>query len=289
MTAAIAERSSEYVTFWNNVLEPKFTRFRHILMGGMSLHSDRVIPSLGVKNGDRILDVGCGFGDTAMKLAGYVGPSGSVLGVDCCEAFLNHGRRNAEEAGIANVSFLEADAQSHSFAPEFDYCFSRFGTQFFENPVAGLRNIRSAIKPGGMMTMIVWRALAENPCMNLSKQVILDYLPAPGDDGQSCGPGPFSMADEEMVSRQLESAGYCDIEFTPVDAPVMIGRTLEDAIAFQLAIGPAGEVFREAGKLAEERRAEITAALGRALAPYLTSEGVVMESGSWRIAARNPW
>ena len=62
---------------------------------------------------------------------------------------------------MTNVTFLEADVQTYPFKPEYDFCFSRFGTQFFENPVAGLRNMRVALKPDGIMTMIVWRARAE--------------------------------------------------------------------------------------------------------------------------------
>lgn len=288
MTVAMAEQGSSYVDFWNDVLVPKFIRFRHILVGGMSNHSAKVLPSLGVKEGDRVIDIGCGFGDTTIELARLAGATGSATGVDCCDAFLEYGRRNAAAEGIGNVAFVEADAQSHAFEPTYDVCFSRFGTQFFENPVAGLRNMRRALKPGGAMAMIVWRTLDDNPCMNLAKQVVTRFLPKPGDDAATCGPGPFSMADRELVAKQLESAGYDAIEFERVDAPVMIGSTVDDAIAFQLAIGPAGEICREAGELAKRRHNKIVDALRSELAPYLTSEGVVMESSSWKVTARNP-
>jgi hypothetical protein len=73
------------------------------------------------------------------------------------------------------------------------------------------------------------------------------------------------MADEPMVTRMMEIAGYRDIAFKRVDAPVLVGKTVEDAIGFQLAIGPAGEVFREAGAEAELQRAEIEAAMATAI------------------------
>ena len=284
MTAAAMR--SDYVDFWNDVLVPKFVRFKHIVVGGMTLHSARVLPSLGVKEGDRVIDIGCGFGDTSIELARLAGASGSVLGVDCCEAFLEYGRRDA--AGIGSLAFLEADAQNHAFEPVHDVCFSRFGTQFFQNPVAGLRNMRSALKPGGAMAMIVWRTLDDNPCMDLPKQVVLRFLPRPGGDADTCGPGPFSMADQAQVTRQLELAGYEAIAFERIDAPVMIGSTIDDAIEFQLAVGPAGEVYREAGELAEQRRDEIVAALRSELAPFLTPAGVIMASSSWKVSGRNP-
>ena len=288
---SIAERpegTTEFVRFWNEVLVPKFTRYRHILVGGLTHHSAKVFPTLRVAEGDNAVDVGCGFGDTAIQLARLVGPRGSVLGIDCCDAFLEFGREDAKKAGVTNVEFVVGDAQSYPFDPEFDFCFSRFGTQFFENPVAGLRNMRKSLKPGGTMTMIVWRTIKDNPWLGLPKEIVLRFLPPPGDDARTCGPGPFSMADREMVTRQLEVSGYAGIEFERVDAPLMVGNTLDDAVGFQIALGPAGEVYREAGDEAERRKGEIDAALKQELAKYRTPEGIVMDSSSWVISARNP-
>jgi len=186
------------------------------------------------------------------------------------------------------VTFLEADVQAYPFEPVHDFCFSRFGTQFFENPVAGLRNMRASLKPGGTMTMIVWRRIDDNPWLGFPKQIVLQHLPPPGENAQTCGPGPFSMADTGVVTKQLEIAGYQDIAFERVDAQVFVGKDLDDAVAFQLAIGPAGEVYREAGKLAEQRHDQIAQALKAGLAPYQRANGVMMDSSSWKATARNP-
>ena len=288
-TEARAERpKSEYVDFWNEVLVPKFIHWKHILVGGLTLHSAAVFPTLLVKPGDRVMDAGCGFGDTAIELARRAGPQGSVLGIDCCDAFLEFGRKDAKAAGIKNVTFLCEDVQSYPFEPVHDFCFSRFGTQFFENPVAGLRNMRKSLKPGGIMTMIVWRKLEDNPWLGSSKDAILKFLPPPGEDARTCGPGPFSMADTGVVTKQLEIAGYTGATFDRVDAKVLVGRDLDEAVGFQLAIGPAGEIFREAGAEAENRHGEIVTALKKEMAPFLTPAGVMMDSSSWKVTARNP-
>jgi len=279
---------SPYVDFWNTTLVPKFVRWRHIVVDGLTLHSAKVFPSLAVRKGDTVLDAGCGFGDTAIQLARLVGPSGSVLGIDCCDGFLEFGRQDAKAAGLKNVSFLEADVQTYPFSPIYDFCFSRFGTQFFENPVAGLRNMRKSLKPGGIMTMIVWRGIDDNPWLWSAKKTVLKFLPPPGEDAQTCGPGPFSMADTGVVTKQLEIAGYKDIEFEQIDAQVFVGKDLDDAVAFQLALGPAGEIYREAGKLAEERHDEIAKALKASLASYQGPNGIMMDSSSWKVTARNP-
>lgn len=283
------EGDAEFVDFWNEILAPKFIKFKHILVDGLTHHSEGIFPSLKVSEGDQVLDVGCGFGDTAIKLAKRVGPSGSVLGIDCCEAFMDYGRREAEELGLSNVNFEFGDALIMPFEAKYDFVFSRFGTMFFSNPVAALRNMRKALKPGGIVTHIVWRDPADNPWLSMAKGIVLGFLPPPGDDGRSCGPGPFSMANQEMVTGMMKSAGYVDIEFIRVDAPVLVGRTLQDAMDFQLALGPAGEVFREAGEEAETKRDQIEDALAAAIQKQKTdAQGIVMESSSWVISAKNP-
>jgi ubiquinone/menaquinone biosynthesis C-methylase UbiE len=281
-------QSAQYVDFWNHTLAPKFIKYKHILVDGLTHHSEAVFPSLPVKQGDRVLDIGCGFGDTAIKLARLVGPGGEVVGLDCCEAFLDYGRKDAANLGLRNVSFVNGDALLDHFEPEYDFVFARFGTMFFANPVAGLRNMRKALKPGGTMTHIVWRTRSDNPWLSMAREIVLRFLPPPGDDALSCGPGPFSMADEVMVARMMEIAGYSDITFRRVDAPVLVGKTVEDAVNFQLAIGPAGEVFREGGQQAETQRAQIEAALADAISfQKKDAGGIVMDSSSWVISARN--
>ena len=278
-----------FVQFWNEVLAPKFIRFKHVLVDGLSKHSEAIFPALPVHRGDRVLDVGCGFGDTAIQLAALVGSGGSVTGIDCCDAFLDYARRDAHERGLTNVSFVRGDAEIALPISEFDFVFSRFGTMFFANPVAGLRNMRRALRPGGRMVHIVWRTRADNPWLSMAKDVVLQFLPPPGEDAQTCGPGPFSMTNVETVRTMMTAAGYSQIEFRRVDAPVLIGKDVADAIAFQLALGPAGEVFREAGALAEEKRPEIEAALTKAIERQTHShDGIVMESSSWVISAINP-
>lgn len=289
LNVSTAEDDTPFVQFWNDVLAPKFIRFKHVLVDGLTHHSEAIFPSLPVQKGNRVLDVGCGFGDTAIKLAELVGPTGEVVGVDCCDAFLDYARADADAHGLKNVSFFRGDAEIALPTSQFDFVFSRFGTMFFANPVAGLRNMRKALRPGGRMVHIVWRDRRDNPWLSMAKDVVLRFLPEPGADAQTCGPGPFSMSDQETVTAMMTAAGYGGIEFRRVDAPVLIGNDVADAVAFQLAIGPAGEVFREGGAEAEAKRAQIEGALAEAIGQQkIAAEGIVMESSSWVISAVNP-
>ena len=280
---------SALVDFWNQILAPRFIRYRHILVDGLSRHSAAVLPALDIAPGSRILDVGCGFGDTAVYLAGRTGVHGEVLGVDCCEAFLAFGRHLAELNHVGNVRFRECDIERGLEAGEFDLVFARFGTMFFANPVAGLRAMRSCLRPGGRLAHIVWRQRADNPWLIAARDIVRQFLPAPGADALSCGPGPFSMADESDTRLKMKAAGFTDIAFRRVDAKVAVVRDIEDAVNFQLAIGSAGEIFREAGVLAEQRRPEIVAALTDMFREVERREGGLwMDSSSWLITARNP-
>ena len=284
----IAMERNTFTAFWNDVLVAKFERFRNILLEGLSYHSAVPLARLALPAGTRAVDVGCGWGDTAIELARKVGPAGSVLGLDCCDAFLAKGRRDAAAAGLANVHFVEADVQAYRFAPEFDFGFSRFGMMFFASPVAAMRNIRTALKPGATLMFITWRTIEENPFFAMPKAVVSRFLPPPGENAQTCGPGPFSMADPDQVRGQLRAAGFADATFERTDGAVMIGRDADQAVEFQLALGPAGEIVREAGTLAEARRGEIEDALHSELARHARDNGEIwMQSSSWTITARN--
>ena len=280
--------NADFIRVWNDILVPKFARFRHILVDGFRGHSDAALTKHPVRAGERALDVGCGFGDTTLELARRAGPKGSALGIDCCDGFLEYGRRDAQALGVDNARFAVADAQTERFESEFQLCFARFGTMFFQSPVAAMRNLKGALTPGGRLNMLVWRNIADNDWLALPKHSAQAHLPPPPEKGQSCGPGPFSMADPDTVRAIVDGAGFVNVELQRVDVPVMVGLTVPEAIEFQLAIGPAGELMREAGDLGVEKRPLIAAKLAALNEKYLTPTGVIMNSSSWCVTAERP-
>jgi ubiquinone/menaquinone biosynthesis C-methylase UbiE len=134
---------------WNTVLFEKFCRFRHVLSQGLAGHSDELFRRKSFPAGARVLDVGCGFGDTTRLIAEQVTLSGEAVGVDCAENFVDNATREASEASIKNASFFVADARCDDLRGPYDYVFSRFGTMFFYLPGLALRNFRRALAPGG--------------------------------------------------------------------------------------------------------------------------------------------
>lgn len=280
--------NEDFVSCWNEILVPKWNRFRHLLSGNGKIHSDIAYREFGLKAGDKVLDIGCGYGETCLEIGSQVTEAGEVLGLDCTEAFVQIANRERDQTGAGNVRFELGDAQTHELPPEyFDVVFSRFGVMFFESVVMALRNSRRALKPDGKLCMIVWRTINDNPCWAAAKEVALKHLPPPGQGARTCGPGPFSMADEETTRGMLKAAGFERVElFKRIDAEVCIGTSVDEAIDYQILVGPAGEIVREAGELAEEKLPFIRAELEALMKANWRSDGVYMPSSTWAIMAR---
>ena len=287
----MANENDIVVAAWNTILFDKFCRFKHLLIDGLAPHSNEALARHGYPEGARVLDVGCGFGDSTRLIARHVGPRGEAVGVDCAENFIKSAAEEARQAGIANASFFVADVQIEDLRGPYDFAFSRFGTMFFMMPGAALRNMRKALKPGGALTMIVWRRREENPWLHdaeLCVKAIVPVVSHEDTDQVHCGPGPFSMAGPDMVSSMLRGAGFDRITFERFDADICIGKDVEDAIEFAMALGPAGEIIRLAGAEGEKRKPEVVSALRETLAPYSRADGVWAPSSTWFVTARNP-
>jgi len=287
----VAGENDVVIAAWNTVLFDKFVRFKHLLIDGLSAHSNEALARHAHPEGARVLDVGCGFGDSTRLIAGRVGPRGEAVGVDCAENFVSAAQQEAKQASVANASFFVADVQTDNLRGPYDFAFSRFGTMFFMMPGAALRNIRKALKPGSELTMIVWRRREENPWLHDAELRVKQIVPVVSHedtDALHCGPGPFSMAGPDMVSSMLRSAGYDRIDFERFDADICIGRDVSEAIEFAMSLGPSGEIIRLAGAEGEKRKPEVAAALRETLARYSRADGVWAPSSTWIVTARNP-
>jgi ubiquinone/menaquinone biosynthesis C-methylase UbiE len=279
--------NAEAIEAWDGPLFERFVKYRHIMVGGLAPHGDEALRTDPPAPGDRVLDLGCGFGDATQQIAALVGPEGSVLGVDASPRFIDTATR--ESAGVENASFAVADVQTATFEGPFDYAFSRFGTMFFANPVAALRNVRAALVPGGRLVMVVWRAKVENDWVYRGQQIVERFVTKPEEyDDPTCGPGPFSMGNADTTSGILLSAGFEEISLRRCDLPIMIGSDLDEAAAMVMSIGPAGEILRLAGDRAAHLHEPIAAALQEGFAEWDGPDGVVAPASTWIVSASVP-
>ena len=285
----VAPENEEATEAWSGVLFDRFVEFRHLIVDGLKLHGDEAMRLHPPNPGDRVLDIGCGFGDTTRQLAGLVGPEGEAVGVDVSEPFVRASIEEARTEGAENVDFLVGDVQVMDLPGRFDYAFSRMGVMFFANPVQALRNVRGAMRPGGRLCAVVWRRKLDNPWVHRAEQVVEQYLEEPEEsDEPTCGPGPFSMENPDTVSDQLRIAGFEQPTFTRCDLPIRLGDDLEHAVRFNMALGPAAEIIRLTGDEAERIRPRLEREIREVLADYDGPNGVSAPASTWIISAAAP-
>ena len=285
--AEVAAENAEATEAWSGPLFERFLRYRQIVTDGLGAHGEAAIAAHPPSPGDRVIDLGCGFGDTTRRLAELVG--GGAVGVDVSVPFVELARREAAKAGAANVEFRVEDVQIGELAGPFDYAFSRMGIMFFANPVAALGNVRAALRPGGTLCAVVWRRKLDNDWVHRAELVVEKYLERPEEsDEPTCGPGPFSMANADTVTDQLKLAGFEQISLRRCDLPIKLGDDLDAAVEFTMALGPAGEVLRLWGDRVDEIRPKISAEIRAALAEFEGPDGVLGPASTWIIGARAP-
>jgi SAM-dependent methyltransferase len=281
---SVAASNREAAEAWSGPLFDRFVRYRELVAGGLGAHGEVALALNPPPRGGRVLDLGCGFGDTTQRIAELVGPEGEVVGLDVSEPFVELARAEAE--GIANISFASGDVQVADLGGPYDYAFSRMGLMFFANPVQALRNVRTALAPGGRLCAVVWRRKLDNLWVRRAEEVVEGYLEHPEEsDEPTCGPGPFSMAGADTLTEQLTIAGFEEISLRRCDLPLKIGNDLDHAVEFNMAIGPAGEVLRLWGDRVDEIRPRIAAQLREALAEFDGPDGVFAPASTWIVSA----
>jgi SAM-dependent methyltransferase len=282
--------NAEAIAAWDGPLFDRFVQYRDILVAGLGAHGDEALRLNPPQEGQRILDIGCGFGDTTQQIAALVGPSGEAAGVDAAKNFIDASIAEAREAGVDNARFFVADVQADDLGGPYDAAFSRMGTMFFISPVAALRNVRKSLVPGGTLTMVVWRRREDNEWLYKAQQVVEGIVQRPDQyDDPTCGPGPFSMANADTVTDQLLGAGYREISLRRCDLPIKGGNSIDQALEIVMSIGPAGEILRLLGDRAEPYLPQVDKALREAFKEFEREDGSVWGMAStWIVTATAP-
>jgi SAM-dependent methyltransferase len=285
----VAPENLEATEAWNGPLFDVWQSFQAVVVSNAKVHGDAALADHHPEPGERVLDIGCGLGDSTTQLARLVGPRGHAHGVDVAERMIASAREEAAGAGIENVSFEVLDVQAASFSDRYDYAFGRFGTMFFANPVVALRNVRQALWPGGRLNMVVWRRKLDNDWLHRAETLVEQFLDRPEEyDEPTCGPGPFSMANADTVTDIVKHAGFEAIELKRQDLVIRVGETLEHAVDLVMSIGPAGEVLRLWGDRVEEIRPRVRTALLEGMADMARADGVYADSSTWAVRAVAP-
>ncbi len=277
---AFVVANAEQAEDWNGASGREFIeqRERHEQMLGRL--TARLLAAARIQDGENVLDIGCGCGDVTI-LAARATRGGHALGADFSRIQVAEARRLAAAAGVNNARFEVADVQVHPFGTGvFDLALSSFGVMFFDDPAAAFANLRKALRPGGRLAFLCWRARDENPVFTTGFAAAAAVL------GLREPPGPsaaFSLAGTGRVGALLSGAGFGGIEFAKADEPMLIGRDVDDVLEYERASPTATEILTG---LSPEQAAELTRQVRDRLAAYASPDGVTMPGAAWLVTAQ---
>jgi SAM-dependent methyltransferase len=256
--------------YWNQVAGPKWVRLAETMDMRLAPMLALLLERAGARPGERVLDVGCGMGTSTLALAGQVGAAGRVVGIDLSAPMLEVARRRAAERGLSNISFLQADAQTHAFgARGFDRVVSRFGVMFFADPVAAFRNLHGAMRPGAALCFVCWAPLAGNLHWRVPFEIVVRALGPPAPT-PAHAPGPMAFSDIAYLRDVLESAGFAEPRIVAEELAIAGGSPDEEA-ALACLMGPSARLIEERAA-PEPLRAALRHDIAAALRPH-TADG----------------
>jgi len=275
--------NSEQIAEWNGALGQRWVAMQRELDRIVVPFGDAALKIAAPQPGERVIDIGCGCGDTSLDIARIVGKAGAVIGVDVSTPMLDVARARAALADCVHLVFREGDASEAELPADTDLLFSRFGVMFFSQPTRALSHLRASLRAGGRSVFVCWRAPRDNAWAMVplsAARAAMGVTPAPADPN---APGPFAFADEQRVRSIMSEAGFGAVDVQRFDAAVTLGATPRSAAEAAVQVGAVSRFVREVG---EAHLPIIVEAVERALVPFAATDGHVSLNGStWIVSA----
>jgi enediyne biosynthesis protein CalE5 len=185
---------------------PAWEKWQHVIEAWFAPITAHLLAHAGVRRGQRVLDLGTGYGEPALSAARIVGPEGHVHGIDLSSAMLEVARRRG--SGVRQVTFSRGDIDTLEPGDPVDVILSRLGLMFMVDRASTLRAIRGRLVVGGVLGAAVWGPPGSHRIIQtlalLTARLALP-APVPGT------PGPFALSDGERFRRDLLEAGFRDV------------------------------------------------------------------------------
>jgi len=275
----MSQSNEEQIKYWNGSAGTTWTESQQRMDQMLAPLTEAAMAATQVTSADRVIDIGCGCGDTSLQLANS---AAFVRGIDISEPMLARARERATQLGLENVAFDTADAATAPLEAEHQLLFSRFGVMFFADPTAAFTNLQAGLQKGGRLCFICWRPPRQNPWMSVGGAAIAPFLPEPATPPDPRAPGPFAFADKDYLAGILGTAGFKNVAIEPVDRTLKLANTLDDAMRFQGEIGP---VARALAELDGKQKEQALNAARDALAEHVTDDGINLGAAIWLVTA----
>ncbi len=237
------------------------------------------------KPGDRVLDIGSGGGATTRAISAAVAPGGEAVGVDIAPMLVAEAKRRSKSEGCRNARFVCADAGTVMLDDTpFGKLFSRFGSMFFEDPIASFSNLHAMLYEGARIDLAVWGPPRENPWMMDMMGIVRQYVEVPPAEPRA--PGPFALADLNYLHEILAGGGFGKVDIMPYESELSIagpGATPEEAVRFVLSSMGVGRILAEQDDSVRElATADLLALFDQCFSP---DKGVMMRCKVWLVSA----
>ncbi|MFK7896628.1 MAG: class I SAM-dependent methyltransferase [Myxococcota bacterium] len=272
--------NGQQIEYWNNNAGPTWVESQENMDRMLAPVTNALLGRCAVVPDERVLDVGCGCGDTSIQL-GQAGAA--VWGIDISEPMLGRAKERAKSQGLSQVAFGQTDAATQALTPDHDLIVSRFGVMFFDDPEAAFRNLRSGLSPNGRLCFICWQPMVKNPWITTAGQAVAPFLAPPENPPDPHAPGPFALADADRLRGILAQAGFAEIEIDSTELTLHLADTIEEAMEMQTRIGP---VARAINELEGEVRDQALAAARDALESKMTAGGLNLGAACWLVHAK---
>jgi len=249
----------EQSEYWNEKSGPKWVKNEDSLNERLSILTKELFSRANIKASDKVLDIGCGGGDTTFQVSKLLANGGHVVGADISHTLLNHAK--SKFSNIDFMNFVHCDAQNYSFDENyFDKVISRFGVMFFENPSEAFKNILGSMQTNGSINFVCWTNMTENEFITEGMDIITKYtqkvLPEVTKD-----PGPFAFSEREYINGVLKSAGFKNINIDKVYTSISTNDSAEKDAEILMGIGPRARILSEENLSSEKMsmiKSEIT-------------------------------
>lgn len=205
--------------------------------------TERMIALAGIREGSRVLDIACGAGEPALTVAEKVGPKGAVLATDFVEEMIGFARSKARARALSNIEFRCVDGEALD-APDgtFDAVTMRWGLMFMPDPVACMRRVHAALKPGGKAVVCCWTEAADNPFVTVPLGVLKRHMEIP--EPPAGAPGIFALANPDRLRAIFADAGFRDVAIEQVKIPMADFATgAEYDVFIRELAGPVASLF----------------------------------------------
>ncbi len=280
MSARLDAANEEQSTYWNGPPGQRWVAEQESQDKLFTPITAALLEAASPRAGEAVIDVGCGAGETTLRLAAI---TGVALGVDVSAPLIDRAKERARALG-SPARFECADATAYDFSNEAaDLMTSRFGVMFFAAPAKSFANLRLGLKPSARLVFACWRDPKLNPWLMAPYAAAIKHAPAPPRPGPD-DPGPFSFADEQRVRRILDEAGFADVALAQRDfmLDIGVGGGLDNALAKSMAIGPASRALDDQP---ENVRAAAKAEIRAMLSEHVRDVAVPLAAAVWIVSA----